>query len=249
MKLNLKRIHAALVYLLWSNAPLKWRFSFSLCPRCGSSLFIHLRPDAFMTRCLRCSNNTNNLALIKVISDKRLKFNTSWEMSTYGATHDFLKENSENFVSSEYKAGYQSGTYFNGYRVEDATNSSFKDNQFDLITSNQVFEHIPNDKSAYEECRRILKKGGILLFAVPLYDYPETKKKAEIVDGELKFFGEPEYHNSRLEGPASAPTFWHHSKNDLVKRVEMIGFEVKKAEVKLGKGQHEPATVFICKKL
>lgn len=246
--MNLKRAHAALTYLLWANSPIKWRFSRDICPRCGPSVFVHLRPDAFMTRCLRCVNNSNNLALIKTIIDSNLKLNVSWEMSTYGATHDFLRQNSQKFLSSEFKEGYSSGSCFNGVRIEDATSSSFEDETFDLITSNQVFEHIPNDLAAYEECYRILKLDGVLLFSVPLYDNPVTTKKAEIINGEIKFYGQPEFHNSRLEGPASAPTFWHHSRYDLPDRVAKCGFEVEKNFVRLGKGQHQPATVFICRK-
>ena len=246
--MNLKRVHAALTYLLWANSPIKWRFSRDICPRCGPSVFVHLRPDAFMTRCLRCGNNCNNLALIKVIKERKLKLRVAWEMSTYGATHDFLRKYSQHFFSSEYKEGYASGSCFDGVRIEDATGSSFEDATFDLITSNQVFEHIPDDLAAYAECYRVLKPNGVLLFAVPLYENPETTKKAEIVDGKLKFFGQPEFHNSRLEGPASAPTFWHHSRYDLPERVAEYGFKVETSFVHLGKGQSQPATVFVCYK-
>jgi SAM-dependent methyltransferase len=56
----------------------------------------------------------------------------------------------------------------------------FDDCSFDLVTSNQVFEHVPDVVKCFQECRRVLKPGGILLFAVPLYDQAETQHVATL---------------------------------------------------------------------
>lgn len=43
----------------------------------------------------------------------------------------------------------------------------FDDDAFDLVVSNQVFEHIPNLESAVAEIARVLKSGGLLLCLFP----------------------------------------------------------------------------------
>jgi hypothetical protein len=250
MKINLKRIFAALRYLFWASPPYKWKLSMAECPSCGKSIFLHLRSDAFMTRCLRCKNNVTNLAIISVIKNLNIaEEESTWEMSTYGATHDFIKKTFYNFKSSEYVDSIESGKLINGILVQDATKTSFPSNSIFLITSNQVFEHIPNDLLAYKECFRILKKNGYLIFSIPLYDIPHTKQIAEIVNGKLVFNGVPEYHSSRTGGYRSAPTFWHHSINDIQQRVSNFGFEVNILNISISEAQKKPAIVICCKKL
>ena len=46
----------------------------------------------------------------------------------------------------------------------------FEDETFDMVVSNQVFEHIPDLESAIEEISRVLKPGGRLLSIFPCKD-------------------------------------------------------------------------------
>ncbi|MGD8305004.1 MAG: class I SAM-dependent methyltransferase [Desulfobacterales bacterium] len=50
------------------------------------------------------------------------------------------------------------------YRVEDAANLSFKDGDFDLIVSQNVFHHTAQWQTAVREIARVLKSGGYLLW-------------------------------------------------------------------------------------
>jgi SAM-dependent methyltransferase len=43
----------------------------------------------------------------------------------------------------------------------------FKENCFDIITTLDLLEHLPDDEAALEEAFRVLKPGGILLVTVP----------------------------------------------------------------------------------
>jgi 2-polyprenyl-6-hydroxyphenyl methylase / 3-demethylubiquinone-9 3-methyltransferase len=67
--------------------------------------------------------------------------------------------------------GYLKGKKIN-LILGDVTKMPFKDNFFDKIYSSEVLEHVPNDKKAIEEIRRVLKKGGKLLITVPNHNYP-----------------------------------------------------------------------------
>ena len=130
-----------------------------------------------MIRCLSCRANGTNLSLIPVINKHR-KFSPiqqAWEMSTYGATLSFLRKHVDHVYASEYFEGKHSGEVVDGVMNQDVQGTSFSDSSLDLITSNQVFEHVPDDIKGYAECFRILRPGGALCFTVPFYNIPATE--------------------------------------------------------------------------
>ena len=53
--------------------------------------------------------------------------------------------------------------------------AGYKDEYFDFITLNHVFEHVPNPSQTMEEIYRILKPGGYLVIAVPVSDSLASK--------------------------------------------------------------------------
>ena len=61
----------------------------------------------------------------------------------------------------------------------DIQNLPFKDNTYDFIFASHVLEHIPDDRKALSEIRRILKPNGIAVLPVPVVcdrtiEYPEA---------------------------------------------------------------------------
>lgn len=239
MRATLPRLKSILRYLTMADAIYKWRIHQSQCVNCNGKYFISLRDDPFMTRCLRCHANLTNLALIPVIK-KHLSssvINKAWEMSTYGATFDYLKKNIPYVVGTEYIPGAEPGEIIKNVMNQDVQKLSFEDACFDLITSNQVFEHVPDDIRGYKECFRVLRPGGALIFTVPLYENDATECLAEIKDNEILFHRKAEYHDSRKSGPKSVLTFWHHSRKDICQRVASVGFTAKLIDVKALKSQ------------
>ena len=53
------------------------------------------------------------------------------------------------------------------FQVEDATNTSFLNNQFDLIASMETLEHVNNENLYMVEMKRILKSDGVLIISTP----------------------------------------------------------------------------------
>ena len=51
------------------------------------------------------------------------------------------------------------------------TKITYPDNYFDVVCSFDVFEHINDDIKAVSEVRRVLKKGGFLIFTVPAFNF------------------------------------------------------------------------------
>lgn len=48
---------------------------------------------------------------------------------------------------------------------------NFSDNTFDLITALDVLEHLPNEKKALQEIKRVLKPNGIFVATVPAHQF------------------------------------------------------------------------------
>jgi len=53
----------------------------------------------------------------------------------------------------------------------DICNMSFKDDEFDIIISSDILEHIQDDAKAIREMKRVLKKDGVLVVFVPAYKF------------------------------------------------------------------------------
>jgi SAM-dependent methyltransferase len=230
MHLVSPRLQAAARYLSWADPPYKWKLARTVCPLCGPSLFISLKPSdpvraAFLTRCLSCKANAVGLSLIPVIQERVSESDHAYELSTYGATLTYLNRRYGKVTTSEYMPDEERGKVVNGVLNQDVQRLTFPDNTFDLITSNAVMEHVPDDIQGFRESLRTLKPGGALIFSVPLYDTPLSIRMAELRDGRLHWLETPEYHDSRFGGPKSAPAFWRHSFHDIIDRVKAAGFK------------------------
>ncbi|HRJ28192.1 MAG TPA: class I SAM-dependent methyltransferase [Cyclobacteriaceae bacterium] len=59
---------------------------------------------------------------------------------------------------------------------EDITNLSFADHSFDLIFCSHVLEHIPDDRKAMREIKRVLKPDGLAILLVPIMDSYKGRK-------------------------------------------------------------------------
>jgi SAM-dependent methyltransferase len=92
-----------------------------------------------------------------------------------------------------------------GVRVEDITRLTFPSSSIDLIVSSDVLEHVPDIEAAFRESHRVLSSGGCHIFTVP--PRTVTRKRAEIIDGQVKLLTEPDYHSDPLN-PEGILAFW-----------------------------------------
>ncbi|HTQ96950.1 MAG TPA: methyltransferase domain-containing protein [Candidatus Acidoferrum sp.] len=245
------RFQGALSYVRGCEPIYRWKIVTGRCPICGPTYFAVLKPDPFTTRCIKCRATVTNLSIIsaieKTIGSARGK--TAFEMSSYGATWRYLRDTCAEFHFSEYFPGHKSGEWINGIRNEDATHLSFENETFDVITSNQVFEHIFEDRKAYQECFRTLKDDGSLLFTVPMHNTPRTEQVARLKNEQIEWLSAPEFHSSRTTGPNSVPVFWRYSLNDIVERVSSAGFsKVSIVDVMIVPQQINPQPVIYARK-
>lgn len=97
----------------------------------------------------------------------------------------------------------------------DMENIHYADETFDIIYNYQVLARVNNDFTAMSELYRVLKKDGICIVIVPLYNMPKTLEKKEYNTPELrlKYYGQKNH--MRKYGL------------DFKTRLESVGFNVE----------------------
>lgn len=83
---------------------------------------------------------------------------------------------------------------------ENLMSLSFADSCFDVVFSNDIFEHVSDLPKAVDEIGRVLKPGGLLLGTFPFaYNSAVTLQRAYLRRGVLHIVGPPEYHSDPVE--------------------------------------------------
>ncbi len=87
----------------------------------------------------------------------------------------------------------------NGIRNETITALSFPDQSFDILISLDVLEHVPDYKLAFQECARVLRNGGKMMWSVPFAaGSGKNIVRAKIENDEIVHILPPEYHGDPL---------------------------------------------------
>lgn len=198
------------------------------CASCGRrTVFLVSGPESRSIRCLACRSTAISLSAVAQIQRLPLDPAASvvYELSYHGAVFRHLRSRFAHFRCSEYFGPPAGGVLVNGVRNEDVQNLSFDPSTFDLVSSTEVFEHVPDYIKGFSEVHRVLRSGGWFVFTVPLFDTERTQAVCRLVDGGgLEWIAEEEYHDSQVTGVASVPVFWHHSASQIVQDLLMVGF-------------------------
>jgi SAM-dependent methyltransferase len=93
-------------------------------------------------------------------------------LSVYSAVahdhlHLWLGQDNPNYFCSEYFPDVPVGQQKDGVVCQDLERLSFADAQFDVVITEDVFEHIRRPLKAFAEVHRVLKRGGRHIFTVP----------------------------------------------------------------------------------
>jgi SAM-dependent methyltransferase len=159
------------------------------------------------------------LARLAVRADARV-----YEMSAGGAFHRYLRRTFPHLTVSELFDDVPPGAFRDGVQCQDAQRLTYGDAAFDLVTSTEVLEHVPDDRRAFGELHRVLRPGGLLIFTVPLMDAPDTIERARLENGAIVHLREPEYHGDRLRGRRAVLAFRTYGL-DILHRLRDAGFE------------------------
>ena len=195
------------------------------CPVCGPSLLIRFARSAIGVRCLRCGSSAITLALATVLLAERPGFRRErvYELSSRGPLFEFLCREASSLASSEYFDDVAPGEWRGAIQCQDVERLTHPDGSFDLVTSTEVFEHVPDDRRGFAEIRRVLRPGGSFVFTVPLADSERTVERAVREAGGPRHLLAPEYHDDRIRGRGSVLVYRDYGR-DIVQRLREAGF-------------------------
>jgi SAM-dependent methyltransferase len=106
-------------------------------------------------------------------------------------------------------------TYFGPDQIDVTDLHQFKNGSFDAVICNHVLEHVPDDRTALREIRRVLAPGGWGLLLVPDVFHPTTDEDLSITDPKVRHARYGQYDHVRRYG-------W-----DYVDRLRAAGLTVK----------------------
>ena len=172
------------------------------------TIFLANRASPEFRSCLLCSANERYELLAAEIKDRfgrSLSQKNVLELDPHSPVRRILS-GAHGYTRSFFEVGARTGSVTpDGAVCQDITNLTFADETLDLIVSSDVLEHVPQLDRAFRETARVLKPGGAHLFTVP--SRQRTKRRAEIVDGEIRHLEPPEYHLDPLS-PGGILAFW-----------------------------------------
>ncbi len=207
---------------------LRWRelrIAGGSCPFCGPTLLLRLACDELAVRCARCGASAVHISLGWAMRHQAadLQERIVCELSARGPLAAFLLRLADTVCLSEFCEGAVPGSMHGGVRCEDVQQLSYADASFDLCTSTEVLEHVPDDARAFAELHRVLKPGGVLLFTVPLTRAETTLERARLENGQVRHLHPPMHHGDPLR-PGQGILCYRDYGRDIGLRLLAAGF-------------------------
>ncbi len=136
----------------------------------------------------------------------------------------FLRGRFPKYLGTEYAKNDKEKEFLWPIPHADVCNLYFFDNQFDLVISGDVLEHVPDIDAALREIYRVLHHGGRFIGTFPfLSENEQSIRRAEIRGGDVVHFFDPIYHGNPLDPEAGSLVFelpgW-----DILDRARSAGF-------------------------
>lgn len=118
-----------------------------------------------------------------------------------------LRQHCGGYISSQYDSSLRPGQLHPSkqYRNEDLGGQTFPDESFDIVVTQDVFEHLPDPAAAIREIARTLKPGGAHIASIPLVrKWDSSRMRArQLPSGEMEHILPPEYHGNPVDDKGS----------------------------------------------
>jgi len=127
-----------------------------------------------------------------------------------------------NFVCSEYLTGIKEGEHKDDVMCQNLEYLTFQDKQFDLVITEDVFEHVRRPEKAFRELNRVLTTSGCHIFTIPFSFHRKTVIRVDTTTDQDIYVLPPEYHIDPLRDKALVYTDFGY---DLFDKLSSLGFE------------------------
>jgi len=212
------------------------------CGHCKSSLRYRLQAQAIVDIFgFSKHSNLNDLA-------KSPEFDS---LSIYepGLSGPFRKlfSNLSSYTNSFYWDDIEEGGFRDGVQCQNLERLNYDNEQFDLIISSDIMEHVRRPWDAFKEIYRVLKPGGVHVFSIPV-QIPMPSKCVMRVDttrDEDIHIAEPHYHGNGIGGRSLVYIDYGL---DLVNHLMDIGYDVSFQQCQEAHASTHPAVTLVTKK-
>ena len=162
---------------------LRGHFNTGWCPICETRTLFVWTGDFLREyyRCVRCFSIPRWRAVIHVLGVQfpRWRDLSIHESSPAGAASTKIQAGCKAYLPTHFWPDVSPGESKYGIRCEDLERQTSPDESFDLVVTQDVFEHVLQPAKAFAEVARTLKPGGAHLFTVPTYPGRQSVVRAE----------------------------------------------------------------------
>ncbi|AFY90027.1 class I SAM-dependent methyltransferase [Chroococcidiopsis thermalis] len=209
------------------------------CNVCGKiSLFVCLDVDLARNNmyCMFCRSSSRKRHVAKIILSEVIQNTPSiscipkkqslkiYSTDTNDAFYKVLS-NYDSYTSSIFSPNIKTGTEIHE-RVfcQNLEKLTFDNETFDLVITEDVFEHVRDYQRGFSEVNRVLKTGGYHIFTVPCYFDRPTLVRVDTSTDEDVYLLPPEYHGDKIRGKILA---YRTFGIDLFHFLHSLGFETR----------------------
>ena len=108
-----------------------------------------------------------------------------------------MRDQCKGYVASQFFEDVPPGEKRGDFFSQDLEKQTFEDESFDLVVTQDVFEHIFRPDLAIQEICRTLRPGGAHIMTVPIVNKEKPSvRRASLADGIVTHHAEPEYHGN-----------------------------------------------------
>jgi SAM-dependent methyltransferase len=121
-----------------------------------------------------------------------------------------MKHGCANYTATQFFPDVRLGESREGMRREDLERQTFASEVFDLVITQDVFEHLFDPPSAQREIWHTLKPGGLHILTTPVIKgrTHSERRAMRLPDGSIRCIGPPEYHGNPI-GDGALVTFYY----------------------------------------
>lgn len=178
------------------------------CFLCESDVVFVKRDSAFRSlQCPDCKSLSRNRSVWHALTSEfpRWRDLSIHEGSSgWDRVSQRLVAECKNYTSSQYRDDLPLGELVSDtklpckkYFVQNFEKQTFLDEQFDVVVTQDVFEHIFDPRSAVREIARTLRPGGGTIMSVPVVRrFGPSQRRADLINGVIKHYLPEEYHGN-----------------------------------------------------
>lgn len=211
---------------------LKKGVKFGCCPVCESRTFFVHRGEWIRENyaCVNCGSIPRFRAVAYILNERFPDWRSMkiHESSPEPLLMNKFQKECPGYTPTQYYPNEAPGTLVNGIRCEDLQNMTYEDEEFDLVITQDVLEHIPDPAAAFKEIARTLKPGGAHLFTVPFNHGTKTVRRAIVEGKETTHLMGPIYHGNPIdaEGGSLTITDWGSDMFDFIRNASGMTTEI-----------------------